>query len=366
MRIGIDARLYNETGVGRYIRNLIQSLVRIDKVNEYILFCQKDAIKDIKLSRNWKVININIPWHGISEQIFYPWLIRQNKIDVIHFPYFSLPILYRGKFIVTIHDLTIYDYPTGKASTKPKLIYYLKYLAYRLILKQSIKNASRIIVPSKTVANSLTKKLAVSPQKITVTYEGGLNGVFSPKKGKIDEPFFLYVGNVYPHKNADNLIKAIARINQQRKKILKLVIVGKEDFFQKRLKKQINELNLSEQIRFINKVDDTDLVKLYRQAICLVFPSISEGFGLPAVEAMQQGCIVACSDIAVFHEICGEIPFYFNPYDVEDIAKILNKIELLNSDKRNNLTEKGMLFSRKYSWNTLANNTLKLYYEVGE
>lgn len=132
MRIGIDARLWNETGVGRYIRNLVYNLLEIDSRNEYVLFTNKQTIEEIKEHKSkikfedkkLKLVETNIRWHSVSEQIKFPKILEKEKLDLMHFPYFSVPILYNRPFVITIHDLIINHFSTGKASTLPTPLYY--------------------------------------------------------------------------------------------------------------------------------------------------------------------------------------------------------------------------------------------------
>src|SRR2546422_331574 len=129
MKIGIDARLLGETGVGRYIRNLVEQLQEIDRKNEYVLFVQSKDLQNIssqiEIHRKdkWKVVSIDIHWHTLEEQIHLPRVFYKENLDLMHFPYFSLPILYNRPFVVTIHDLINNHYPTGKASTLPFPLY---------------------------------------------------------------------------------------------------------------------------------------------------------------------------------------------------------------------------------------------------
>lgn len=364
MKIGIDARLYEETGVGRYIRNLLYWLIKLDKKNKYVIFTTKSSSKHIKNSPSWKIEEVNIRWHTLAEQVIFPFHLMKHKLDLVHFPYFSVPMLYSGKFIVTIHDLTNLTYPTGKASELPYVFYKVKHTAYKQILKNAIKRAEKIIVPSHSIANEMNKYYQGIGNKITVTYEGGIEIDQGAEKKYDFEPFFLYVGNVYPHKNIENAILALKKINLQNPKPIKLVIIGKKDYFQQRLYKYIKELELNKCIIFFDQVNDRQLSNLYKKALCLIFPSISEGFGLPALEAMQHGCLIACSDIPVFHEICGEPLFYFNPYDVDNIKQTFKKIISLSEKEKALLAAKEKERAGKFSWENMARQTLAIYEEV--
>jgi glycosyltransferase involved in cell wall biosynthesis len=146
------------------------------------------------------------------------------------------------------------------------------------------------------------------------------------------DKYFLYVGNAYPHKNVEVLIRAAAEAH------VKVIYVGKDDYFYKRL--GITPKSVS----------DKELAGLYKNATALVFPSLMEGFGLPALEALREGCPVIVSDIPVFHEILGDSAIYFDPHDVSALIKILSS--KIDKPKR---------LEKTYSWQKMAKETLLLY-----
>ena len=339
MKIGIDARLINETGVGRYIRNLISGLARIDRTNSYIVFVRDDSWNPP--NERWEKRIVDIPWHSISEQLIFPWLLIKEHLDLVHIPYFNVPIFYPGKFVVTIHDLTILHFDTGKATTLPLPLYKLRRLGYYLALAVGLRRAYKIIAVSKTTKQEIVDHFQIDPKKIIVTYEGVDSKIYKStnKNRLITEQYFLYVGNAYPHKNLEILFKQNLPI--------KLVLVGKIDFFYERLKKSIVNKN----VIFFGLATDEQLINLYMHASALVFPSLMEGFGLPALEALALGCPVIVSDIPVFHEILGSNATYFNPRDPRDLAE-----KLASARGKQKKVVLGI-----YSWSTLASDTLALY-----
>ena len=146
MKIGIDARLWNETGVGRYIRNLIRNLHEIDLSNEYILFCRNTDVERIKyeiLSNKWKIVSADIRWHSLKEQLKFHQILNRENLDLMHFTYFSVPLFYNRPFIVTIHDLIVYHFQTGKASSLPLPLYKVKHLGYRFLLDHIVKKSKK-------------------------------------------------------------------------------------------------------------------------------------------------------------------------------------------------------------------------------
>ena len=344
MKIGIDARLMGETGVGRYIRNLISVLARIDRINSYIVFVRDDSWNPP--NERWEKRIIDIPWHSISEQLIFPWLLIKEHLDLVHIPYFNVPIFYPGKFVITIHDLTILHFDTGKATTLPLPLYKLRRLGYYLALAVGLRRAYKIIAVSQTTKQEVVDHFQIDPNKIVVTYEGVDSKIYKSANDKstnknrlINGKYFLYVGNAYPHKNLEILFKQDLPI--------KLVLVGKIDFFYQRLKKNISNKNFI----FFGQATDDQLINLYTHASALVFPSLMEGFGLPALEALVLGCPVIVSDIPVFHEILGNNATYFNPRDPHDLAE---KLASARGKRKKVVLD-------VYSWSTLASDTLAVY-----
>lgn len=198
---------------------------------------------------------------------------------------------------------------------------------------------------------------------------------------KVPKEYFLYVGNVYPHKNLGKLLQAFQKIlrykdtkilsekNKNSPNILisqypniSLVLVGAEDYFYKRLVDYVEKIQLAGKVIFWGQAEREELNLLYKNAIALVFPSLMEGFGLPAVEAMANGCLVLCSDIPVFHEVLGEVAVYFNPQDINDIANKLESV-LKEPGKYEDLKAKSSEQIKRYSWEKLARQTLAVYEE---
>lgn len=380
MKIGIDARLWNESGVGRYIRNLVQYLQTSDKKNEYVLFVRASDFENEKwqmANDRWKIIQTDIRWHTLGEQLKFSNILEKENLDLVHFPYFSIPLNYNKPFVVTIHDLILHHFPTGKATTLPFPLYYLKLLSYKHIIAQAAKRAQKIITVSKSTKTEIVDHLKVSPDKIFVTYEGIDQKIsnFPAKRDRasldkfpisnktikdiIDKKYFLYVGNAYPHKNLERLIEAFHQC-LKKDSHLKLILVGKEDYFYKRLKKSVSLLNLEDSVLFYNNVTDSDLSNLYKNALALVMPSLMEGFGLPVIEALSQKCLVVCSDIPVFKEIIGNAGIYFDPLDIESISDKMMSVVNNKNDYKNNITT-GLEKIKTYTWKNTAIQTLKIY-----
>ena len=360
MRIGIDARLWEQTGVGRYIRNLAANLQKIDKKNHYVLFIRSADLESVSkevTNKNWEIVETNIRWHSIAEQIKLPLLLNKHKLDLVHFPYFSVPISYKKPYVVTIHDLIINHFSTGEASTLAYPVYVGKRLSYKFIIGQAAKRAKKIIVPSNATKEEIIDHLKILEKKISVIPEASDKNLKTRNpKAKNPEKYFLYVGNAYPHKNLLSLIYAFNKIAKDDKN-LKLILVGHKDFFYQRLEEEYK----SDKIIFYGKATDRELANLYSNAIALVMPSLMEGFGLPVLEAMSLRCLVVCSNIPSFKEIASNSAIYFKPEDANDIKETMKSVYLNNEKYRKEKLEPAFKRSQKYSWEKAAVETLNVY-----
>ncbi|HYM64914.1 MAG TPA: glycosyltransferase family 1 protein [Candidatus Sulfotelmatobacter sp.] len=357
MKIGIDARLWNQTGVGRYIRNLVLNLTEIDNKNSYVLFVGKEDEKDINVtSPNWKIVIADIRWHSLKEQLEFPKILNKENLDLLHFPYFSVPVFYKKPFVVTIHDLIMHHFPTGKASTLPLPLYEIKNLGYQKVINHAVRDSNKLIVPSSFVKEDLINSFNVSSEKIFVTYEGVDEKILSKWLGKnIYGKYFLYVGNAYPHKNLEKLIEAFKNFQKENKET-KLLLVGKDDYFYKKIEENLKE---DSSIIFLHNVSDETLSNLYKNAIALVSVSLMEGFGLPVLEAMSQKCLVVCSDIPAFKEVAKDFAIYLDPKNLIDIEKALNNAYFKKFEAK--IIEKAYNRSLEFSWKKAALKTLEVY-----
>lgn len=356
MRIGIDARLWNQTGVGRYIRNLIINLQYLDKRNDYVLFILTEDRKDVESkirNSNFKTQNCDIKWHTIKEQLIFSGILNRNNLDLVHFPYYSMPVFYRKPFVVTLHDLIPLHFQTGKASTLPFPFYKLKFFAYRFVVSQAAKKARKIIAPSNATKKDIVSYLKVPESKIQTIYEGADEALISSVQKDYKKENFLYIGNAYPHKNLDFLLRVFKDLPD-----FKLVLVGREDYFYKKLKIRVEKLKITN-IKFFGYATDQELSELYKKSNALIIPSLIEGFGLPALEAMANGCLVLASDIPVLHEVGGNSVIYFNPKNPVDL---INKIKIINTYKGK--IKEGLARTKLFSWKKTAQETLKLYKDL--
>lgn len=367
MKIGIDARFFGpqeNKGLGRYVEQLVENLEKIDCTNEYIIFLRKENWEAWHpKASNFKKVLADWPWYSLIEQIMVPIAIWRQKIDLMHFPHFNIPILCPVKFVVTIHDLILLQFPTERATTLGPFLYKIKYFGYRLVIKIGLWRAKKIIAVSECTKKELIQRLRVKSEKIAVIY-GGYNKAPESelvhkevlKKFNITKPYLLYVGNAYPHKNLEGLIKVFENLDFD----CRLVLAGKEDYFYKRLKQEAAKSKVKNKIVFTGQISETELGVLYRNAALYIFPSFVEGFGLPGLEAMAHGLPVCASSSSCLPEIYGQAAIYFDPKNLKDMAEKIKKA-FFDETLREKLIARGYEQAKKYSWQKCAEQTLAIY-----
>lgn len=366
LRIGIDCRLWSQTGVGRYIQNLVSELLELDNKNEYVLFVRpQDAPKIELITKNSKfaICKTDIHWHSMREQLEFPKLLNQENLDLMHFTYFSVPIFYNRPFVLTIHDLIIHLFTTGRASTLPFPLYYMKRFVYKRVVAQSAKRSKTLIVPLNAVKEDVVNILDVPEEKIVVTQEGfdvSLKKYNLSKQAIISGKYFLYVGNAYPHKNLEMLIAAFQDFIEKTKSGIKLVLAGKKDFFYKRLQKEFLK-HTKNNVVFLLDQDDASLANLYLHAQALVSASLAEGFGLTPLEALSFSCLPVLSNIPSFREVCQDAALYFNPRRKESIVNAFLKVTIMTKADKQKYLKRGKERLKQFSWKKMAAQTLKVY-----
>ncbi|MFA5126471.1 MAG: glycosyltransferase family 1 protein [Patescibacteria group bacterium] len=366
MKIVIDARIYGPEfgGLGRYNQAFLENLSLQDHLNEYIVLLQ-EVPKDHNWPSNWQIKICTYHWYSWQEQVFLPLLLKRLKPDLVHFTHFNVPIFYRGKFIVTIHDLIMTKFPSQRASTLNRLMFKLKRIGYQLAIKQAVLKAQKIIAVSQFTARDIKEYFELTTQqakKIAVIYEGVS---LVPAEGgavtNLPKKFFLYVGNTYPHKNLEFLIKTF-------KDWLKiypdyyLYLLGSRNYFYNRLEAWAKDFmaGQSDRVVFTGFVPDSELTHYYQAATAYIFPSLYEGFGLPPLEACAHGLPVLASQSSCLPEILAEAALYFDPKNQTDL---LNKMEIIvkSNDLRARLKERGLEQIKKYSWQKMAFSIRELY-----
>lgn len=357
MKIVIDAR-ESGTSTGRYVDKLIDYLQEIDTTNEYTLLYRASRIDQVLLvSDNFRKAPTRYKEFTFGEQLGFAWQLYGFRADLVHFPLVQHPILYFKRSVIGILDLTTLRFYNP---AKNKYVFWIKQKIYGLVIFIATRQAKHIITISNFVKGDVVKNFKVDESKITTTYNSA--DFIDDEPVLVDslqgKKFIMYVGRHQPHKNLPRLIEAHQKLLIDNPDLI-LAIVGKEDAATELLRSEIGDRR-SENVEFTGFVSDAQLRWMYEHTACYVFPSLSEGFGLPGLEAMVHGAPVASSNATCLPEVYGDAALYFDPLDIEGMAKKISMV--LSDDKlRTELTKKGKKQAAKYSWKRMAEQTLDIY-----
>lgn len=370
-RIGIDTRLLGTAqaaGIGRYTEELLRHLLKHDINNEYCIFTT-DTVTELPVyAPNLTQVKVNFPHYSLREQLLYPNILRRAKLNLIHYTNFNSPILFsKIPSIVTVHDLTLWFF----AGRRHRGI--LQRFAYKLVIKKTCQRAKHIIAVSLATKKDIVKYLGVDEQKISVVHLAPAKE-YKPmadpikleslkRKFNISKPYLIYVGQWREHKNIIRLMRAFSLFKRRYGLDYQLVLVGKTDKTYTALPAIIKELNLANDVVMTGYVPDNDLACLYSNAELFVFPSLYEGFGLPPLEAMACGTPVVASNSSSLPEVLGDAAKYFDPLDIEAMAKTMADVARSFSIKHQ-MKLKGLNWVKRYSFDAMAKATLKIYNEA--
>lgn len=371
MRICIDGRMYGKgfTGIGRYIQELLNHLVKIDQENEYLVLLTKENFEEFNIKQsNFKRELADYGHYSFDEQTKFLKHLKKKQVDLVHFPHFNIPIFYRKPFVITIHDLIHTLFP-GKKPTR-----FLHRKAYDLVLRSAVKHAKKVIAVSENTKKDLVEIVGANPEKIEVIYEAVDDKYYpvldhkklSDLKAKygITKPFLLYIGNWRYHKNVYGLVEAFDLIKEQGKIDCQLVLPGKMGReHQEETEAAINNSPFKPDIILPGFIPEEELPLLYNAATVFAFPSFYEGFGLPPLEAMACATPVISSNASCMLEVLGDAAEYFNPNSTEEIAKKLVKV-LKDENLQKEMSERGQERVKQYSWERMAKETLDVYKNV--
>lgn len=361
-RFGYDAKtgLPNRVGSGEVSFEVLRKLYDLDKNNSYRIYLPTQKTSGLPSQRpGWEYIVVKNQklWTltALSRKLFQD----RGKLDVFFSPTHYLPLFVGCPSVLSILDLSYIHFPQlFKAKDRFQL---------KLWGGNSVKRASRIVTISESSKNDIINYYKMPASKVAVTYPGikKMNSNLKKKdllvKYKIDENYILFVGTLQPRKNLARLIEALAEVKD---KNIKLVVAGKKGWMFEEILKAPEKFGVSERVKFLENVPDEDLPALYENAVCFVLPSLYEGFGLPILEAMQNGCPVITSKVSSLPEAGGDAALYVNPMDSSDIADKIDRV-LGDEDLRGKMIKKGFDQVKKFSWEKTAQETLKVLESLG-
>lgn len=368
LRVAVDCRLmyYRRAGIAQYTRRLVQALAQEmpDQPAELSILLDRRDADTTWVPEGVKVRRVRTPAHHRMEQTTLPLELALARIDVLHGTDFIAP---RGRYkkVITIHDLYFMEHPEVMSPAGAR--YYGQ-------VGLSSQRADRIIAVSNYTRREILRLLpGVPEQKVSTIYEGAedpqrpASDLQSPiatvqwptenLKAKIQNTrYALFVGTFEPRKNLPTLLRALKELPVD----VKLVVVGERGWGNQKLTKLVDELGVKDRVIFAGRLTDSELDAAYRAARLLVFPSLSEGFGLPVLEAMARGTPVVCSNAGALPEVAGDAALLHDPLDAAALARMLRmmwSIDPVNAD----YARRGKERAPQFTWAKAARQTWEVY-----
>ena len=355
--IVIDAR-ESGTSTGRYIDKLVENLhdLKPDLAVTVLAKSQRAAFMR-GIAPSFTVAECNVKEFTFAEQFALKKQLRSLKPDLVHFAMAQQPVFYQGKVITTMHDLTTVRFSNP---AKNPAVFWVKQRVYKWLNRRVARKSLAVITPSEFVGQDISAYCHVPLEKITVTHEAAdtITDAAEPVNEVIGKKFLMYTGRPTPHKNLGRLIDAFVVLQKTYPELV-LVLAGKKDANYSRHEERVLREGIQNVI-FTGFVSEGQLRWLYENCAAYVFPSLSEGFGLPGLEAMVHGAPVVSSNATCLPEVYGEAAHYFDPLDTSDMAAKIGEV-LYDEALRSNLIKKGREQAATYSWRRTAQQTLEVY-----
>jgi glycosyltransferase involved in cell wall biosynthesis len=364
--IGLNAHLlslaqtYRGAGINWYIYNLLLNLALVDQKNQYTVFLGDRRFPPnpgLTLRTSWLSTTqplVRIGW----EQLVQPFVLWQEKIDLLHSLAFVTPLLSPCPSVITIYDLSFLIFPQGFRHSKR--------LYLTLLTRPSARKARRIITISESTKRDTVRLLGVSSKKVDVVY-CGVDKAFHPlpegevasfrQKHGLPERIILFVGTIEPRKNVVRLIEAYSDLRDGQ---VKLVIGGDRGWLYEEVFARVEELELTGDVLFPGYIPPDELPLWYNAAELFVYPSLYEGFGLPPLEAMACGTPVITSTVSSLPEVVGEAGLTVDPMDSKGLAEAMNQV-LGDGALRQSMRERGLARAGCFSWARAARETVGVY-----
>ena len=383
MRIGIDCSLVpgQRVGIGQYAYQLVRALGQIDQHNVYRLYpvfyyTFHPQYRQAELPRH---PNMQVAYEWVPPAVLRvlrhsraPWFTREwllGQVDVVHSTSYSAPRFRsrRKRLVATIHDLSFLTHP--ECHTPENIAHALRGT------QDAAAWADALIAVSEYTRCELIERMGVAPDRVVVIHEAPNpdcvrvhdHDILDRVRQTYDLPsaFILFLGSLEPRKNVLRLVTAYSRLSPGVRSDVHLVIAGGAGWKNTDIRPMVEQLGLSKYVHFIGYVPDDDLPALYSLASVFAYPSLSEGFGLPVLEAMQCGTPVLTSNVSALPEVAGDAAILVSPLDCEAIADGLSRL-LEQSALRHELRERGLQHLKQFSWEQCARKTLAVYQQVNQ
>lgn len=371
MRIGIDytAAVAEGAGIGRFTRELVGALVAKDRGDRYVLVAPRGSQPPAGIAANPRVTWKSLPFSSRQAAIIWhrlrlPLPVERftGRLDVYHATGYTLPPLAEAAGVVTIHDLSFLAHPEF---AEPRLVRFLE-----RTVAASARKAKLLLADSESTRNDIIKYFGAPPQRVAVVY-GGVSDDFRPisdpavlsyVRSRYDLPddYLLGVGRLEPRKNWKGLLAAYRKLRDRRPDAPPLLIGGGKGWLFQPIFDAVDELGLRQHVRFLGYIPEPDLPALLTRAMCFVFPSFYEGFGLPPLEAMACGAPVIAGNTSSLPEVLGDAAWLVDPWDIDAIAEAMLQA-LAHPELRTDLRTRGMKQAERFRWDRAAERLSAAY-----
>jgi glycosyltransferase involved in cell wall biosynthesis len=362
--IAIDGRKYFDFGVGTYVQNLASAIARSNSPHSFTLLISPEDQSRIQVPKGWQARATSLKKYSLGEMTLLGRESRQAGADLLHVPHYTLPLGLRRRSVVTIHDLVHVTFP--QYFTRAQRTYA------HVVLRHAVRDAGAVITGSQWAKADIVGRFRADERRIHVIYHG-IQSHFKKieNRAKLQDfrdrfdlrrPFVLYVGNVKPHKNIPGLLRAFQQVLSTQKE-LDVVFAGESLYENKELSALVDRLGIRTRVRDLGRLPTDALVCAYNSAEVLALPSLYEGFGFTAVEAMACGTPAVVSNRGSLPEVVGDAALVVDPSKPGALESGLLSL-LTDRGLRKSLIANGRENIKRFSWDLSAKETLKVYESV--
>ncbi len=362
MHVVIDGRMVSNTGIGRWLENIVAHLLRAGSGHRFTVLVDGESERLRSFNGAARHLSRRAPIYSLREQWVLPLELRRCRPDLAHYPNFNVPLAARAPYVLTLCDIIYYCDPAACPSR-------LAYRYARAMISLAARRARKILTISEYSKSEIVRHLGLPPDKIAVVYPAVRVDCFharqpaaqieaTKRKFGIYRPYIFYTGNHEPRKNLPTLLRAFRDLGAR--KHLQLVIGGRLAPRRQSFYGSAADLVATGDVRLCGEIPEAELPLLYAGASVFVFPSSCEGFGLPPLEAMACGAPVICTDSTSLPEVVGDAAVLVPPGNSESLHAALERV-LSSLGLREELREKGLARARRFSWDRAAREVLGLY-----
>jgi glycosyltransferase involved in cell wall biosynthesis len=374
VKIAIDIRRMTEFGVGTYIRNVVRTLGRLDRENEFLLIGSPAKVEEIgALPPNFHAAPLLASDRSVQGYREFRNALQGLGCDLVHIPnLFSAPRMLPCPYVMTVHDMLEHMSRARQQNGFWRSFHFQ-------MTKRVLAGAARIFAVSNFTRNEIEKLFEIPSDRVEVVYnaidERFLHGHASAadrdliaRRYQVTYPFLLYAGRISAHKNVVRMIEAFSALKTELERDgaypdLKLIIIGDDMSGNPDLRRTVVRSGVQHDVRFLGFVPIEVLRIFYDEAKIFVFPSLYEGFGLPPLEAMAHGTPVVTSNVSSLPEVVGNAAVLVNPENVFEIMRALRRV-LMDQALRDRMKERGYQQAARFSWETSVRRILQVYGEI--